>query len=81
MQSGEERALSSPLCIKGEVPLKNGSIQEIGALKKSSYFRKIMSIITDIHARQILDSRGNPTVEVDVTLDSGTKGPWFRYLE
>jgi enolase len=33
-----------------------------------------MSIITDIHARQILDSRGNPTVEVDITLDSGTKG-------
>ena len=28
-------------------------------------------IITKIHARQILDSRGNPTVEVEVTLDSG----------
>jgi enolase len=33
-----------------------------------------MSTITDIHARQIIDSRGNPTVEVDVTLDSGSKG-------
>ena len=31
-------------------------------------------IIADIHARQILDSRGNPTVEVDVTLDSGEVG-------
>ncbi|WP_146209004.1 MULTISPECIES: hypothetical protein, partial [unclassified Azospirillum] len=30
-----------------------------------------MSAITDITAREILDSRGNPTVEVDVTLDSG----------
>ncbi len=30
--------------------------------------------IADIHARQILDSRGNPTVEVDVTLDDGTLG-------
>ncbi len=30
--------------------------------------------ITDIHARQILDSRGNPTVEADVTLDDGTIG-------
>jgi enolase len=30
--------------------------------------------ITDIHARQILDSRGNPTVEADVTLDDGTRG-------
>lgn len=33
-----------------------------------------MSAIIDIHARQILDSRGNPTVEVDVTLESGAKG-------
>ncbi|WP_435539922.1 hypothetical protein, partial [Azospirillum sp. ST 5-10] len=30
-----------------------------------------MSAITDIHAREILDSRGTPTVEVDVTLESG----------
>jgi enolase 1/2/3 len=33
-----------------------------------------MPIIEAIHARQILDSRGNPTVEVDVTLDSGALG-------
>jgi enolase len=33
-----------------------------------------MSAILDIHARQILDSRGNPTVEVDVTLESGATG-------
>jgi enolase len=33
-----------------------------------------MSAIIDIHARQILDSRGNPTVEVDVTLESGASG-------
>jgi enolase len=33
-----------------------------------------MSTIIDIHARQILDSRGNPTVEVDVTLDDNTVG-------
>ncbi len=33
-----------------------------------------MSAITDITAREILDSRGNPTVEVDVTLESGAKG-------
>ncbi len=33
-----------------------------------------MSMIVDIHARQILDSRGNPTVEVDVTLDDGSVG-------
>lgn len=33
-----------------------------------------MSIIVDIFARQILDSRGNPTVEVDVILESGAFG-------
>ncbi|MGR3542466.1 MAG: phosphopyruvate hydratase [Hasllibacter sp.] len=33
-----------------------------------------MSEIIDIHAREILDSRGNPTVEVDVTLEDGTMG-------
>ena len=31
-------------------------------------------IIENIHAREILDSRGNPTVEVEVTLESGIKG-------
>ena len=33
-----------------------------------------MTAIVDIHARQILDSRGNPTVEVDVTLEDGSQG-------
>ncbi len=33
-----------------------------------------MSLILDVHARQILDSRGNPTVEVDVITDSGFRG-------
>src|SRR5690625_1185893 len=33
-----------------------------------------MSIIVQIHARQILDSRGNPTIEVDVITESGYMG-------
>ncbi|MEM0977794.1 MAG: phosphopyruvate hydratase [Pseudomonadota bacterium] len=33
-----------------------------------------MTSIIDIHAREILDSRGNPTVEVDVTLEDGSMG-------
>jgi enolase len=33
-----------------------------------------MSAIAEVRAREILDSRGNPTVEVDVELDSGAKG-------
>ena len=33
-----------------------------------------MTIINDVYAREILDSRGNPTVEVEVTLESGAFG-------
>ena len=33
-----------------------------------------MSVISSIHARQIVDSRGNPTVEVEVVLESGARG-------
>ncbi len=33
-----------------------------------------MALIKDIKAREVLDSRGNPTIEVDVILDSGIKG-------
>ena len=32
------------------------------------------TIITDIRAREVIDSRGNPTVEVDVELESGIIG-------
>src|ERR1700741_3216417 len=33
-----------------------------------------MSLIIDVHARQILDSRGNPTIEVDVLTENGALG-------
>jgi hypothetical protein len=33
-----------------------------------------MTAIASVHAREILDSRGNPTLEVDVTLDDGARG-------
>ena len=33
-----------------------------------------MSLIADVYAREILDSRGNPTIEVDVVLEDGTIG-------
>ena len=32
-----------------------------------------MMFIKDIYAREILDSRGNPTIEVEMTLDNGVK--------
>ena len=33
-----------------------------------------MSAIREIKGRQVIDSRGNPTVEAEVTLESGAKG-------
>ena len=33
-----------------------------------------MSMIIDVYGREVLDSRGNPTVEVEVTLESGAMG-------
>ena len=33
-----------------------------------------MTAIVDVHARQIIDSRGNPTIEVDITLEDGSFG-------
>ncbi|MBQ9069433.1 MAG: hypothetical protein IJ131_10340, partial [Eggerthellaceae bacterium] len=33
-----------------------------------------MSIIIDVYGREVLDSRGNPTVEVEVILDDGSTG-------
>ena len=38
------------------------------------HINNIYMIIKNIHAREILDSRGNPTVEVEVTLESGIMG-------
>ena len=43
-----------------------------------------MSAIANVHGRQIVDSRGNPTVEVDVVLESGafgTRGRPVRRLD
>src|SRR5690242_19211637 len=44
----------------------HGALQPAGA--------RSMTAIIDVFARQILDSRGNPTVEVDVTLEDGSMG-------
>ncbi len=37
-----------------------------------------MSELIDIHGREVLDSRGNPTVEAEVALESGFTGPPAR---
>src|SRR5271169_4727243 len=48
----------------------NLAVEEIFRLQ----FRMSLTIISDVRARQILDSRGNPTVEVDVELTGGAVG-------
>jgi enolase len=42
--------------------------------RKKERQRNSMTEIASIHAREILDSRGNPTVEADVVLEDGTRG-------
>jgi enolase len=43
-------------------------------MKQQKIREIMMTAIIDIHGREILDSRGNPTVEVDVVLESGVMG-------
>src|SRR5210317_1184810 len=45
-----------------------------GAPTRNTTREATMSEIVHVEGREILDSRGNPTVEVEVTLDSGARG-------
>lgn len=46
--------------------------RNISTTRASSSSRRFLSAITGVHGREIIDSRGNPTVEVDVTTAQGT---------
>ena len=46
----------------------------VAARDRRLFSKDALVKITSVHAREILDSRGNPTVEVDVTLDGGAFG-------
>jgi enolase len=54
--------------------LNHRVVSQISALLSPPTNRSNMTEIVSIHAREILDSRGNPTVEADVILDGGAKG-------
>src|ERR1700691_5978944 len=54
------------IAVDRRAPLKNRLQHHIA--------RSDMTEIVAVHAREILDSRGNPTVEADVLLESGTMG-------
>ena len=54
--------------------LERAAARAAGPLLRPCQGDNRMSQIARVHARQILDSRGNPTVEVDVLLDSGASG-------
>ena len=43
-------------------------------LRERGFFMALTMTITEVHAREILDSRGNPTVEVEVTAETETTG-------
>ena len=50
------------------------SFTPAGAFLKEAFLMAISVLISKVHGREILDSRGNPTVEVDVTLSDGSFG-------
>ncbi len=54
--------------------LQHRIVRRSKRLAKKERQRKSMTEIASIHAREILDSRGNPTVEADVVLEDGTRG-------
>jgi enolase len=49
-------------------------ISRVNRTKNTKRLRKTMTEIVSIHAREILDSRGNPTVEADVVVGDGVRG-------
>ena len=54
--------------------LQHRIVRRSKRLGKKERQRDSMTEIASIHAREILDSRGNPTVEADVVLEDGTRG-------
>src|SRR5215467_6757440 len=56
-------------------PLRCAAAARLGSNTETTptHQEPFLAAIDAIHARQILDSRGNPTVEVDVELDDGTQ--------
>jgi enolase len=54
--------------------LQHRIVRRSKKLAKKERQRESMTEIASIHAREILDSRGNPTVEADVVLEDGTRG-------
>ncbi len=61
--------------VEGSDTTKLNSSKKARQKKITTYNLKFtMSYIADIHARQILDSRGNPTIEVDVLTENGQLG-------
>src|SRR5205823_1828773 len=54
--------------------LRRAAARRAGRLLRPGKGEARVSAIESVHARQIADSRGNPTVEVDVRLDSGALG-------
>ncbi len=58
-------------------PAAGRDVVPAGMLHSRCYNYVTMTIIASVHAREVLDSRGNPTVEVDVTLADGSLGRAF----
>jgi enolase len=68
----DQRAQSSKLCKTLFNFVKTTMLSTLSRSSRAVASKRFMSAITGVHGREIIDSRGNPTVEVDITTDKGT---------
>src|SRR3982750_1841285 len=64
-----------PIALRPRIPSPAAPVY-VWALLSASFTsaRSLMSTIIEVHGREIIDSRGNPTVEAEVVLSSGAMG-------
>ena len=73
----DRRGLPAPRCASSATPTAiscSSPVRALDGARRAPIDCAAMSRIEEVRAREILDSRGNPTLEVDVVLDSGERG-------
>jgi enolase len=72
--SGRQIAVDKRPALEDRLQHRVGGVKRHKQFKNGKRLRTKMTEIVSIHAREILDSRGNPTVEADVVLEDGVRG-------
>jgi enolase len=72
--TGRQIAVDKRPALEDRLQHRVGGVKRFRKTKNGKRLRTKMTEIVSIHAREILDSRGNPTVEADVVLEDGVRG-------